>query len=195
VEEDDDILARLLRWEQDGYRFTRTALYHQCVFLLNAGHETTSNLIGNGVELLLRHPDQLALLREDPTLIDTAVEEVLRCESPNQLGNRTVTEDTELRGVPLPLGSILTLCIGAANRDLAVFPEPERFDIRRTPNPHLAFGAGIHTCAGLNVARLEGQVAIGRLIARFPALRLAGEPLRARRARFRGWESVPLRVK
>ncbi len=195
VEEDDDILARLLRWEQDGYRFTRTALYHQCVFLLNAGHETTSNLIGNGVELLLRHPDQLALLREDPTLIDTAVEEVLRCESPNQLGNRTVTEDTELRGVPLPLGSILKLCIGAANRDLAVFPEPERFDIRRTPNPHLAFGAGIHTCAGLNVARLEGQVAIGRLIARFPALRLAGEPLRARRARFRGWESVPLRVK
>lgn len=195
VEEDDDILARLLRWEQDGYRFTRTALYHQCVFLLNAGHETTSNLIGNGVELLLRHPEQLAALREEPALIEGTVEEVLRCESPNQLGNRTVVEDTGIAGVAAAAGTILTLCIGAANRDPAVFAHPERFDIRRNPNPHLAFGAGIHTCAGLNVARLEGQVAIGRLIARFPGLRLAGEPVRARRARFRGFESVPLRVR
>ena len=189
---DDDLLARLLRWESDGFRLSGNTLYHQCIFLLNAGHETTSNLIGNAVHLLLEHPDQRAQLLSDPSLIGSAVDEVLRLESPNQLGNRTVAEDTRIGGADLPAGTILTLCIGAANRDPAVFTDPDRFDISRQHNPHLAFGAGIHTCAGLNVARLEAQVAVLSLFQRFPDLRRAGEPRRARRARFRGFESIPL---
>lgn len=189
---DDDLLARLLRWESEGFRLSGHTLYHQCIFLLNAGHETTSNLIANAVQLLLTHPSELERLRSEPALIGSAIEEALRMESPNQLGNRTVSEDTEIAGVGLPEGSILTLCIGAANRDPEVFAEPDRFDIGRYPNPHLAFGAGIHTCAGLNVARLEAQVAVLGLIQRFPDLRRDGEPRRARRARFRGFESVPL---
>jgi cytochrome P450 len=193
--DDDDILARLIRWEsEDGQHLTDTALHHQCIFLLNAGHETTSNLIANGVHLLLTHPGELQRLRGDPALIDGAIEEVLRCESPNQLGNRTVAEPSELHGVALPAGSILTLCIGAANRDPAVFADPDRFDIARHPNPHFAFGAGIHTCAGLNVARLEAKIAIARLFQRFPSVRLDGEPVRARRARFRGFETVPMAI-
>jgi cytochrome P450 len=191
---DDDLLARLLRWESEGFRLSGHTLYHQCIFLLNAGHETTSNLIANAVQLLLAHPAQLARLRAEPALIGSTIEEVLRMESPNQLGNRTVAEAAEIGGVTLAEGSILTLCIGAANRDPAVFPDPDRFDIERQPNPHLAFGAGIHTCAGLNVARLEAQVAVLGLVRRFPGLRPAGEARRARRARFRGFESVPLSV-
>jgi len=193
-DDEDDMLARLIRWESDGYRLSEIELYHQCIFLLNAGHETTSNLIGNGIHLLLSDTGELERLRAEPGLIDTAVEEVLRYESPNQFGNRTTTDDTAIGGVAIPAGSILTLCIGAANRDPVVFSQPERFDISREPNPHLAFGAGIHTCAGLNVARLEGRIAIGGMLARFPRLRLDGEPSRSRRARFRGFDSVPLAI-
>ena len=192
---DDDLLARLLRWESEGFRLAGNTLYHQCIFLLNAGHETTSNLIGNAVQLLLDHPDQRERLLADPSLIGSAVEEVLRMESPNQLGNRTVAQDTSIGDTDLPAGTILTLCIGAANRDPAVFPNPDHFDIGRHPNPHLAFGAGIHTCAGLNVARLEAQLAIQALFQRFPDLRSDGEPRRARRARFRGFESIPLAIR
>jgi cytochrome P450 len=192
---DDDLLARLLRWESEGFRLSGHTLYHQCIFLLNAGHETTSNLIANAVHLLLTHPEQLERLRADPALAGSAIEEVLRMESPNQLGNRTVAEEADIGGTLMPEGSILTLCIGAANRDPAVFADPDRFDIGRHPNPHLAFGAGIHTCAGLNVARLEAQVAVIGLIQRFPGLHMRGEPVRARRARFRGFEAVPLAVR
>lgn len=194
-DDEDDLLARLIRWESEGYRLSETELYHQCIFLLNAGHETTSNLIGNGVQLLLTHPGEREHLRARPGMIDSAVEEILRCESPNQFGNRTATADTEIGGVHIPAGSILTLCIGAANRDPDVFADPDRFDIARHPNPHLAFGAGIHTCAGLNVARLEGRIAIGRMLERFPELRFDGEPVRSRRARFRGFDTVPLRIR
>ena len=193
-DEDDDILARLLRWEGDGVRLQATELYHQCIFLLNAGHETTTNLIGNGVELLLRHPQQLARLRAQPSLINTAVEEILRFESSNQLGNRTTTEAVEIGGWEIVAGSVLTLCIGAANRDPERFDRVDDFDISRDPNPHLAFGAGIHTCAGLNVARLEGHVAISRLFERFPELAFDGQSQRAQRARFRGFTSLPLRA-
>ena len=191
-DDEDDLLARLIRWESEGYRLSETELYHQCIFLLNAGHETTSNLIGNGVHLLLTQPAERERLRADPGLIESAVEEILRCESPNQLGNRTTTAESEIGGVTIPAGTVLTLCIGAANRDPAAFADPDRFDITRSPNPHLAFGAGIHTCAGLSIARLEGRIAIGRMLARFPRLSLDGEPVRSRRARFRGFDSVPL---
>lgn len=190
--DEDDILARLLRWEVDGAGLDAVELYHQCIFLLNAGHETTTNLIGNGIELLLRYPQELARLRAQPELIDTAVEEILRFESSNQLGNRTTTTAVEIGDQTIAAGSVLTLCIGAANRDADQFDRPDEFDITREPNPHLAFAAGIHTCAGLNVARLEGQVAIGRFIERFPDVTTHDRPQRAQRARFRGFSALLL---
>ncbi len=189
---DDDVLARLLRWESDGFRLTGPTLYHQCIFILNAGHETTTNLIGNAIVALLQHPEQLRALRRDPQFIDGAVEEVLRFESPNQLGNRLTTDAVQLGDAAIAAGTVLTLCIGAANRDPEKFPAPDRFDIARTPNEHLAFGGGIHTCAGLAVARLEGTIAIRRIFERFPQLRLDGTPERGRRARFRGLTCLPL---
>ncbi len=192
--DDDDMLARLLRWEDDGFRLTGATLYHQCIFILNAGHETTTNLIGNAILALLQHPDQLTRLQRNPELVDTAIEEVLRFESPNQLGNRLTTADVEVGDMHIPAGTVLTMCIGAANRDPQQFPDPETFDIARTPNEHLAFGAGVHTCAGLMVARLEGRIAIQRIFSRFPGLRLEGEPTRNTRARFRGLSQLPLRI-
>ncbi len=193
-EQDDDILARLIRWQDEQGPLAPNELYHQCIFLLNAGHETTTNLIGNGAELLLRFPQQRERLRCDPSLIESAVEEMLRYESSNQLGNRTTTEDVSLGGVDIPAGTVLTLCIGAANRDPEQFENPDDFDIAREHNPHLAFAAGIHTCAGLNVARLEGRVAIGRLFERFPNLSKAATPERAHRARFRGFTRLVMNL-
>ena len=193
-DDEDDIVARLLKWDVDGYSLSPLELHHQLIFLLNAGHETTSNLIGNGVELLLRFQDEKQALLKDPTLLDTAIEECLRFESSNQLGNRTTTSEVIIGGKVIGPGTVLTLCIGAANRDGDIFENPDVFDVRRIHNPHLAFGGGIHTCAGLNVARLEGHVAISKLLTRYPGVCLAGEPVRARRARFRGFESLPVTV-
>jgi cytochrome P450 len=170
-------------------------LLHNCIFLLNAGHETTTNLIGNGVDLLMRNPDALRELREHPELIETAVEEFLRMESSNQLGNRRAATDTVLAGVAMPKGTYVHIGIGAANRDPAQFPEPERLDIRRDPNRHLAFATGIHACAGMSLARMEGQVGIGRLVQRFGRIERAGDFVRGGRARFRGFVRYPLRVK
>ncbi len=187
-----DVLSALIRGDGSGDELTQEELIQNCIFILNAGHETTTNLIGNGVAALLHHPDQLALLRERPELIAPAVEEFLRFESSNQLGNRRVGEEAEIGGVAMPAGTRITMCIGAANRDPARFPDPDRLDITREPNRHLAFGAGMHACAGMNLARLEGQVAILRLIRRFPGLRRAGEPVRGGRARFRGYASYPV---
>lgn len=187
----DDLVTRLLREERAAEPLTELELLHNCVFLLNAGHETTTNLIGNALHLLLTHPAERERLVEAPELIGTAVEECLRYESPNQFGNRLVTERVNVGGVDLAPGAYLTLCIGAANRDPAEFPDPDRFDISRAPNRHLAFAAGAHACAGMSVARLEGRVAILRILRRFPRLRLAGPPERAWRARFRGFCSLP----
>ena len=189
-----DVLTRLIAGEDDGERLSETELLQNCVFILNAGHETTTNLIGNGLELLLRHPEQRERLIADPSLIRSAVEEVLRFESSNQLGNRSVAVDTTLCGVRLPAGTLVTLGIGAANRDPEQFADPETFDIGRTPNRHLAFASGAHACAGLNLARLEGRIAIGRFLARFPACAASGAAQRARRARFRGFTSLPVRL-
>jgi cytochrome P450 len=188
----DDIVSRLIRWETPEFRLSEFQIYHQCIFLLNAGHETTTNLIGNGVLALLQHPDQLARLRAHPELIDSTVEKCLRYEAPVQLGNRTVTAATRIGAQDFAPGTVLTLAIGAANRDPAMFDSPDTFDITRSPNPHLAFGAGIHTCAGLAVARLEARIAIARLVARFPTLALSGTPQRAQRARFRVLMHLPL---
>lgn len=190
----DDILSRLIRWESEGFTLSDKQLYHQCIFLLNAGHETTTNLIGNGIHALLTQPEQLQKLRQQPELVDAAVEEMLRYESPVQLGNRLTTTTVEFGDIAIPAGTILTLCIGAANRDPEVYEQPDIFDITRDPRDHLAFGGGIHTCAGLNIARLEARIAIGRLVQHFPGLRLNGEVVRDQRMRFRGFLSLPIAV-
>jgi cytochrome P450 len=190
-----DVLTRLVQGEHNGEdngeRLTEKELLHNCIFLLNAGHETTTNLIGNGLVALSAHPTQKKRLIENPALIKTAVEEILRFESSNQLGNRITTEPVELGGVTMAAGTSVTLCIGAANRDDRQFNDPETLDIGRNPNRHLAFGTGAHQCAGMALARLEGAVAISRFLARFPAYALKGPPVRGGRARFRGFLSVP----
>ncbi len=187
-----EILSALIAAEDAGDRLTEVELLHQCIFLLNAGHETTTNLIANAVLALIEHPAALARLHAEPTLATTAVEEFLRYQSPNQLGNRRVLADAEVGGVTLPAGALVTLGIGAANRDPAHFPEPDRLDLGRAPNRHLAFITGIHACAGMWLARMEGRVAIGRLAARFPGLRAAGPAVRGRRARFRTVVALPV---
>jgi len=180
---------------EDGERLSELELIHNCIFLLNAGHETTTNLIGNSVDLLSRHVDAKRDLAEHPELIGTAIEEFLRMESSNQLGNRRATVDSELGGVMVTAGSYVHLCIGAANRDPAQFPEPDRLDIRRSPNRHLAFGLGIHACAGMSLARMEARIAIGKLIARFAQIARAGDVVRGGRARFRGFLHFPVAVR
>jgi len=188
---DRDVLTRLIQGEADGEKLTAKELLHNCIFLLNAGHETTTNLIGNGLVALTENPSEKARLIAHPELIKTAIEEVLRYESSNQLGNRMTVEQVSLGGLTLPAGTPITLCIGAANRDPAQFRDPERFDIGRTPNRHLAFATGAHQCAGMALARLEGAIAISRFLARFPKYALSGEPVRGGRVRFRGFLSVP----
>jgi cytochrome P450 len=191
---DTDVLTRLLEGDADGERLTEIELVHQCIFLLNAGHETTTNLIGNALHALTQWPLERERLMRDPALIEIAVEEFLRFDSSNQLGNRISTQPARVGDVDLPAGSRVTLCIGAANRDPEQFTDPDTLDIARTPNRHLAFGFGIHTCAGLNLARLEGRVAIGRFLARFPDYALDGPPTRGGRARFRGFLALPVTV-
>lgn len=186
-----DVLTRLIMGEASGERLAEKELLHNCIFLLNAGHETTTNLIGNGLVALLEHPDQKQRLIQRPDLIKTAVEEILRYESSNQLGNRMTTERVELSGVTLEAGTPVTLCIGAANRDPGQFENPETFDVSRLPNRHLAFATGAHQCAGMALARLEGAIAISRFLARFPNYRLDGAPVRGGRVRFRGYLRVP----
>jgi cytochrome P450 len=190
-----DVLTRLIQGEPDGERLSEKELLHNCIFLLNAGHETTTNLIGNGLVALSGNPSQKKRLIDNPELIKTAIEEILRFESSNQLGNRITTEQVDLGGITMPAGTSVTLCIGAANRDPAQFPDPEIFDIGRTPNRHLAFGTGAHQCAGMALARLEGAIAISRFLARFPGYALNGPPMRGGRARFRGFRSVPCSVR
>lgn len=195
LDPDEDVLTRLILGESDGERLTHRELVHNCIFLLNAGHETTTNLIGNGLDALLRHPAQMQRLRDDPSLVAAAVEEMLRYESPLQLNNRRLVADVELSDRRLAAGTFVTLCIGAANRDPAQFPEPDRFDVARRPNRHFAFGHGDHACAGMSVARLEGRIALSRLLARFPSIERDGEPVRDRRIRFRGFRHLPARVR
>ena len=190
-----DVLTRLIQGEGDGgEKLTEPELLHNCIFLLNAGHETTTNLIGNGLHALMTHRDQWERLQREPALIGTAVDELLRFESPLQLNNRLLTAPVDLRGTVLPEGSFVTLGVGAANRDPDAFADPDRLDIARKPNAHAAFGHGAHACAGMNVARLEGRIAIGGIAARYPRLELAGAPLRDRRIRFRGFQRLPARL-
>jgi hypothetical protein len=168
----DDLLGALLAAEGRGDSLTEDELLANAILLLAAGHETTTNLIGNGTLALLRHPDQLALLRQEPNLMDSAITELLRYDSPVQWSARRALEDVEIGDLHIPARSSVTVGLGAANRDPAQFPDPDRLDLRRGATAHLAFGSGIHYCLGAALARLEGQIALGTLLARYPELRL-----------------------
>jgi cytochrome P450 len=163
--------------------------------LLFAGHETTTNLIFNGVLALLQNREQVTCLRSDPSLIGPAIEELLRYDSPTQATFRSVAEDIHVQGQHLRRGDPVLLMLGAANRDPAEFREPDRLDITRNPNRHLAFSHGPHFCLGAPLARLEGQVAIRRVFERFPQIRLTGAELTWRPNVFlRGLESLPVAI-
>lgn len=191
-----EVLEALIFGEHDGRRLTQEELVQNCIFLLNAGHETTTSLVGNSIASFLDHPDQHRRLLDDPSLIGTAVEECLRVESPLQIGNRLAGEDIALpSGTTIPKGTYIHTSIAGANRDPDVFADPDRFDITRKPNPHIAFITGIHVCLGASLARMEGKIALGRFIERFPKLATDGPRERLGLARFRGFTHLPIRVR
>ncbi len=188
-----DVLTRLIDGNE-GQQLSDVELLQNCIFILNAGHETTTNLIGNALHALLEWPQEKQRLQSEPGMIDTAVDEFLRFESPNQLGNRMTTEAVEFDGETVEAGTRIHLCIGAANRDPRQFEDPDRLDLSRKPNRHLAFAQGPHLCAGFSLARMEGRIAIARFLARFPDYRLSGKPERTGRVRFRGFSHLPALV-
>jgi len=169
----DDLISLLMEIEEVGDVLTEEELYAQCVMLLFAGHETTRNVIGNGLYTLLRHPEQAAELRDNPELIRSAVEELLCYESPVQYTGRSLLQDFEFCGVPALRGQEIIFMLGAANRDGSQFKDPDRLDLKRTKNSHLAFGAGAHFCIGNQLARLEAQVAVLKMLQEFPEMRSA----------------------
>jgi len=189
-----DLLTGLIAAEDAGDRLTEGELLAMCVLLFVAGHETTVNLIGNGVLALLHHPDQFRRLRDEPALIPAAVEEFLRYDSPVQRTARIPAGDVEIDGHKIPDGTMVVAAIGAANRDPAHFPDPDRLDIARTENRHVAFGFGIHFCLGAPLARLEAQIAIGTLVRRAPKLQLATQaaPEWRESLTLRGLKALPI---
>jgi cytochrome P450 len=191
----NDLISDLLRAHDGEQRLSEQELLGTCILLLIAGHETTVNLLGNGLLALLQHPEQMALLRQDPGLIPSGVEEMLRYDSPVQRGTgRFPLEPIEIAGTRIEPGQQVAAVIGAANRDPSHFPDPGRFDVRREPNRHLAFGFGIHFCLGAPLARAEGQIAFQRLLNAFPRIELAGEPVRRRNTFLRGLRRLPVGV-
>ena len=188
-----DILSAMIAAEEQGDRLSEDELLANCILLFSAGHETTVNLIGNGLLALLRHPEQKQLLQEDPNLIQSAVEEFLRYDGPVQLTGRGAKEDVEIGGKRILQGERVMTVLAAANRDPAQFPDPDRLDIRRENNYHLAFGQGIHFCLGASLARAEGQIAIGTLLQRLPRVTLLDETPQWRPAfTLRGLETLPV---
>jgi cytochrome P450 len=189
----EDLVSALIAAEEKGDRLTLDEMLANIVLLLGAGHETTANLIGNGMLALMRNRAEFDRLRHDQSLIKSAVEECLRYDSPVQATARRTLEDVQLGGVTIPRDTHVIVLIGACNRDPAQFPDPDRFDIARTDNEHLAFGGGIHYCLGANLARVEGEIAIGSLTARFPTLEITGDPIQYRDMfNLRGLKALPV---
>jgi cytochrome P450 len=190
---EEDLMTGLIAAEEHGDVLSEAELLATLILLFIAGHETTVNLIGNGILALLLHPDQHARLREDPGLIESAVEEFLRYDGPVQRTARTANQDVDIGGRRIEAGQIVVTLLGAANRDPDHFPDPDRLDIGRQDNRHLAFGWGIHFCLGAPLARLEGQIAIGTLVRRFPRLALATDRVERRETSvLRGLNALPL---
>jgi hypothetical protein len=189
----DDFLSALIAVEEDGDKLTNDELGAMAAVLLIGGHETVANLTANGMLALLHHPDQLELLRADPTLAKSAVEELLRYDTPAQMVVRTAIDDVPLRDVTIPRGELVVVILGAANHDPAQFTDPDDLDITRRPNPHLGFIAGIHYCIGAPLARLETQIAINTLTRRLPDLRLdTTKPTWRGSLALRGMQTLPL---
>ena len=188
----DDLISLLLKTEESEEPFSELALLHNLALLLSAGHETTTSLITNAVDLLFQHPGETQRLRTDPALFQSAVEEFLRFESPVQMGARRTTAPIRLSGGTVPAGELIWTLQGAANRDERQFPNADQLDVGRKPNRHLAFAFGIHACLGAPLARLEAKVALQRLICDYPNLRPDGTPERYLRTRYRGFSKYPI---
>jgi cytochrome P450 len=189
----DDLVSHLVSVrDAEGDRLTEDELVTTCILLLNAGHEATVNVTGNGTLALLRHPDQLRRLRADRALLPTAIEELMRFDSPLQLFERTATEDVEIGGVTVTAGQKIAALLGSANHDPAVFASPETLDVGRADNPHISFGAGVHFCIGAPLARVELQASFGALLDRTSSLELGGEPVRRPEFVIRGLADLPV---
>jgi cytochrome P450 len=189
----NDLLSGLIAAEERGDHLTEDELLATAILLLGAGHETTMNLIGNGTLALLRNPTQLTKLQNDPTLMPSAVEEFLRYDGSVQMTARTALVDVEVGGKTIPKGVQAIIVLGAANRDPAQFPDPDRLDITRPDNRHIVFSYGIHHCLGAPLARVEGQVVINTLLRRMPNLRPTSEPLEWKETvTLRGLKALPV---
>jgi cytochrome P450 len=189
-----EVLESLIFGEHDGRKLDQKELIQNCIFLLNAGHETTTSLVSNSVSLFLDHPEQHRKLLDDPTLIEGAVEECLRVESPLQIGNRQAATDFTFSDHRISKGTYIHTSIAGANRDPSVFADPHKFDIERKNNKHIAFITGIHVCLGATLARMEGRIALGKLLTRFPNMQRDGDAERLPLARFRGFTRLPVKL-
>ena len=192
LNKDNEILSLLI--EAEGLELSETELLHQCIFMLNAGHETSTNMLSHGLNELINHIDQFKLLQKELGRIDTAIDEILRFQPPIQINNRRCLENTTLRDITIPKGSSVHMIIAGANRDPQQFFEPEIFNISRSPNRHLSFGLGIHICAGINLARLEAKIAFLGLLSSFKEINLLKEPNIANRIRFREIKEMQVEV-
>ncbi|MCX4478289.1 cytochrome P450 [Streptomyces cellulosae] len=190
----DDLVSGLIAAHDEGDRLTEQEMISTCVLLLNAGHEATVNSTVNGWWALFRHPDQLAALRADHSLVPTAVEELMRYDTPLQLFERWVLDEIEIDGQVIPRGAEIAMLFGSANHDPAVFTDPSRLDLTRRDNPHISFSAGIHYCIGAPLARIELAASMTALLDRAPTLRLAAEPARKPNFVIRGLEGLEVEV-
>ena len=189
----DDLVSHLVTVrDADGDKLTEDELVTTCILLLNAGHEATVNVTGNGTLALLRNPDQLQRLRDDRSLLPAAIEEFMRFDSPLQLFERTATEDVEIGGITVGKGQKIAALLGSANHDPAVFADPETLDVGRTENPHITFGAGVHFCIGAPLARVELQATFGALLDRTTSIELGGDPVRRPEFVIRGLAELPV---
>ena len=192
INKDNGILSLFIKAE--GLELSEAELLHQCIFMLNAGHETSTNMLSHGLNELMHHRDQYKLLQKEPGRINTAIDEILRFQPPIQINNRRCLQETMLRDVVVPEGTSVHMIIAGANRDPLQFSEPELFDISRTPNRHLSFGLGIHICAGINLARVEAKVAFLSLLSSFREINPLKKPNIANRIRFREIKEMEVEV-
>ena len=192
VNKANEILSLLI--EAEGLELSETELLHQCIFMLNAGHETSTNMLSHGLNELINHRDQYKLLQKEPRRIETAIDEVLRFQPPIQINNRRCLETTMLGDVIIPKGTSVHMIIAGANRDPLQFFEPDTFNISRSPNRHLSFGLGIHICAGINLARIEAKVAFLSLMSSFKEINLSKKPNVANRIRFREIKEMQVEI-
>ena len=188
----NEVLSLLI--EAEGLELSETELLHQCIFMLNAGHETSTNMLSHGLNELINHRDQYKSLQKEPGRIDTAIDEILRFQPPIQINNRRCLEKTKLGDVVVPEGTSVHMIIAGANRDPLQFFKPETFDISRSPNRHLSFGLGIHICAGINLARIEAKVAFQSLMSSFREINLLKKPKVANRIRFREIKEMQIEI-